>query len=112
MAYALNNKSIDLLKVSSTFLNCHEETEWEATKISTPTNAMGDTQVGTNGHAGTPYEDGRSSTLFRLSYYFLCWLQGIDGSTRLTIEKSRQEERNTDGTLLYDWDGENDPRNP
>ncbi|KAK6600063.1 major facilitator superfamily transporter [Botrytis cinerea] len=56
---------------------------------------MGDTQVGTNGHAGTPYEDGRSN-----------------GSTRLTIEKSRQEERNTDGTLLYDWDGENDPRNP
>ncbi|TGO45286.1 hypothetical protein BCON_0405g00050 [Botryotinia convoluta] len=56
---------------------------------------MADTQTGTNGHAGTPYEDGRSN-----------------GSTRLTIEKSRQEERNTDGTLLYDWDGENDPRNP
>ncbi|KAF7886133.1 hypothetical protein EAF00_010236 [Botryotinia globosa] len=53
---------------------------------------MADTQTGTNGHAGTPYEDGRSN-----------------GSTRLTIEKSRQEEQNTDGTLRYDWDGENDP---
>ncbi|RAL61083.1 hypothetical protein DID88_010424 [Monilinia fructigena] len=56
---------------------------------------MADTQVGTNGHAGTPFEDGRSNSV-----------------TEMANEKNHQELRNTDGTLLYDWDGDDDPRNP
>ncbi|KAB8298341.1 hypothetical protein EYC80_002067 [Monilinia laxa] len=56
---------------------------------------MADTQVGTNGHAGTPFEDGRSNSV-----------------TETANEKNHQELRNTDGTLLYNWDGDDDPRNP
>ncbi|ESZ92590.1 hypothetical protein SBOR_7007 [Sclerotinia borealis F-4128] len=36
----------------------------------------------------------------------------LERSPKLTTEKNHAEQRNTDGTLLYDWDGDDDLRNP